>query len=34
VGSVCVLCLGEFVFDMWGVSVCCVWESLLWFCRE
>jgi len=27
VGSECVLGVGEFGVGMWGVSVCCVWES-------
>ena len=28
-GSECVLCVGEFGVGLWGVSVCCVWESLV-----
>ena len=26
------LCVGEFVVGLWGVSVCCVWESSVWVC--
>ena len=28
-GSVCVLCLGDFELVLWGVSMYCVWESLV-----
>ena len=24
------LCVGQFGVGLWGVSVCCVWESLVW----
>jgi len=27
----CVLCAGEF-WGLNGVSVCCVWENLVWVC--
>ena len=32
VGSECVLCVGHFGVGLWGVSVCYVWDSLVWVC--
>ena len=29
-GSECVLCVGQFGVGLWGVNVCCVWDSLVW----
>jgi len=26
-----VLCVGEFGVVLWGVSVCCAWDCLVWF---
>jgi len=34
VWSDCVLCVGEFGLNILGGSVCCVLESLVWFCGE
>jgi len=28
------LCVGEIGVSFWGVSVCCVWERLVWDCGE
>jgi len=28
------LCLADFVLGFRGVSVCCVWESLMFVCRS
>jgi len=32
VGSECLLCVGYFGVGLRGVSVCCVWDSLVWVC--
>ena len=29
-GSEFVLCVGQFGVGLWGLSVCCVWDSLVW----
>jgi len=31
-GSVFVLCVGQFFCGIGGVSIYCVWDSLVWVC--
>jgi len=30
--GVSVCCVGQFGVGLWVVSVCCVWDSLVWVC--
>ena len=34
VGNVFLVCVGEFGVGLWEVSVCCVWENLVWVCGK
>jgi len=29
-----VLCMGQSVSGLWGVRLCCVWDSLVWVLRS